>query len=1185
MTMVKSKKRLSPRMGLAILLFLFIISSFTRNFGFIHQVSSIDANQPGQATAEQISTRKGRSLELGQTVVTTGHFRTMAKNLASRSCSQMASVTKGKSIEKHHETCAESNIEERNSKYRSMQSKGTNGKYLESDKKPLKSQEFFVQKFLVDDNGAFNWEPFQEQTFQVNGYGNIAQLLYFIHYENVHTGTTYQANQNTSLSGLVLLEPTKEVARNATTVMYQTKLQTADSRLNITIRTFYLANKKWAAQVFEFKNIGTTSISEIKLDYFANVDVDFVYSASEPYDDNATFDRTLDALIFQDKDTGNQVAITGTRSSIYYSLTSDWRDSMPSATTVPNNLSTPLDGWNEGGHVGWIIENLNPGEQKSMAAILVHGNKTSPLRESMMDAWQFLGRKSFPSWTFKTGDIIAHNAAVFADLNGDGQVEVVFGSRDGSTYAVNGKNGTLSWQVTTTSGGLVVGAAVGDVDGDGKLEVVYRRGNGLTLAVNGEDGSILWSFSGGAADFTALADVDGDGTLEVITGGHDNRVRVLNGEDGSEIWSYLTGGAISPGIVADVDGDGSLEIVIGNHDSASHRIYSLDAQGGTLEWTYDLRGVVGILVGADVDNDSKIEIFAGSSDGKLYSLNGVDGSLRWTYSTGGTTEFAPALGDLDGDGLLEVVFGSYDGKVRVLDARHGTIEWITPLSGGISTGIALADLNGDGFLDVVVGTRNHFLYVLDNQGNVLWYHATLGRISSHPIVGDVDGDMKNEVVFGSDDSYYYAIDVPSAGVRAWWQGYHGSSNFRQSRTLADVDPDGDQLSSYTETLIGTNASRRDTDGDQMPDGWEYQMGLNATDPADATQDADDDGMPNAWEYQMGLNATDPADASLDKDNDGLSNLEEYQLGTNASNMDSDADGMPDGWEIEKGLNATNPSDANEDADGDGLTNLEEYNLGLDPRNPDTDGDGTNDGEEVHNPFLDPKNPSINRNTLIIIMIGVLIIFFMGLSGFVGYQWWRRLKTRKVQLQSFRDEGLKLGFSGKVLDVYVDLRKKRKLPDSVSTKRSDLPESAWVIRTKKGLSLLGAWFLEQHGTDEVTSLRQVAKELGVSVEVVRSEVQHLIDAGKLQGNIYGTVHAAISRDKLLDVLKEASDRFERLVSRTESGYFGEEELLEAYELGQLLEALSEAGRILGISMLEEMASRKRAELHQWIRQNQ
>jgi predicted RNA-binding Zn-ribbon protein involved in translation (DUF1610 family) len=59
-------------------------------------------------------------------------------------------------------------------------------------------------------------------------------------------------------------------------------------------------------------------------------------------------------------------------------------------------------------------------------------------------------------------------------------------------------------------------------------------------------------------------------------------------------------------------------------------------------------------------------------------------------------------------------------------------------------------------------------------------------------------------------------------------------------------------------------------------------------------DSDGDGIPDYWEYMHGLNPEDPNDALLDPDEDDFTNKEEYKAGTFPYNPDSDDDGHIDG---------------------------------------------------------------------------------------------------------------------------------------------------------------------------------------------------------------------------------------------------------------------------------------------------
>ncbi len=106
----------------------------------------------------------------------------------------------------------------------------------------------------------------------------------------------------------------------------------------------------------------------------------------------------------------------------------------------------------------------------------------------------------------------------------------------------------------------------------------------------------------------------------------------------------------------------------------------------------------------------------------------------------------------------------------------------------------------------------------------------------------------------------------------------------------------------------TNPRMPDTDGDDLPDGWEFTYGktrlktfimwhdtvFDSNWASNVVFDENSESNKDLWV----INPVGQTDKYLDPDRDGLNNWKEYELGTDPLNWDSDHDGLPDGWEIE-----------------------------------------------------------------------------------------------------------------------------------------------------------------------------------------------------------------------------------------------------------------------------------------------
>ena len=462
-------------------------------------------------------------------------------------------------------------------------------------------------------------------------------------------------------------------------------------------------------------------------------------------------------------------------------------------------------------------------------------------------------------WKFKTNGSI-HGTAAIGDIDGDGLLEVVFGSNDGYVYALNGEDGSLLWSYRT-NGPVWSSPSLGDIDGDGLLEVVFGSNDGYVYALNGEDGSLLWNFnaSGIVTISPTIIDVDSDGLFEVIISSNDvngyfytflpygyrSWIYSLSGLNGSLIWSIAGRNGLYSATVSDFNGDGVFELLIGDSDVEVFLINGLNGSiikrilpphWGTPGFGFypDYSFAVG-----DVTGDGVQDLV-----GFGWVIYAVDGNFILSNSRNSTIYFSdkftglgtPALGDVDGDGILDVVVNDVERLVAFSICKNETLFSVfLPHVENAITSPALADLTGDGKLDAIVSrihsyypkySRESYIIVVDIfNKRVVWESRFNSTILASPVVGDVNGDGSLEVVFGDFDGFLYVYHFNSTGFRVFWQGFKG--DFASRRNTLFIDGDGDSLSDYSESVIGSNPNDWDSDDDGVSDGIEVFRGSNS----------------------------------------------------------------------------------------------------------------------------------------------------------------------------------------------------------------------------------------------------------------------------------------------------------------------------------------------------------------------
>ena len=267
------------------------------------------------------------------------------------------------------------------------------------------------------------------------------------------------------------------------------------------------------------------------------------------------------------------------------------------------------------------------------------------------------------------------------------------------------------------------------------------------------------------------------------------------------------------------------------------------------------------------------------------------------------------------------------------------------------------------------------------------------QANSSELESDEDTDDLTLLGESLADTNPLSNDTDDDGLLDGWEALYSESYgvdplVNVTEEELNSDEDNDSLSLREEASNGTNPMLNDTDGDGLLDGWEVQYngtsGVNPTVQANSSElesdddsdgstllgeslvdtdpssnDTDGDGLLDGWETLYSESyGVDPLvkvteeELSSDQDSDGLTLLEEYIIRSDPFNSDTDGDGLLDGWEalysesygVDPLVKVTE-EELISDEDNDGLSLREEASIRTNPMMNDTDGDGLNDAWE------------------------------------------------------------------------------------------------------------------------------------------------------------------------------------------------------------------------------------------------
>ncbi|PLX19525.1 MAG: hypothetical protein C0601_01330 [Candidatus Muiribacterium halophilum] len=371
-------------------------------------------------------------------------------------------------------------------------------------------------------------------------------------------------------------------------------------------------------------------------------------------------------------------------------------------------------------------------------------------------------------------NFISSTCPLSADLDGDGEKEIVFA----------GDNGTLH---LFESNGIEIinGKWPRHISGpvQEKVESVHIVGKDPAVVVSTYDGdvysldlmgNILWEFKTGKLN--EIVHILGAPCIDSV----NNKIMVANtigevfvlDDEGKTLLQDRTGYSISTTpLMTDMNGDGHKDYLF---KSDQGEVYVYDGLQTSEEEDFSVMPGFPVKIKenynplpypmtvSDTDLDGKKEVILATNKYKdnfyIYGIEN-DGKLKFKIKNNSKVYNNIKCYDVDRDGFKDLVFTDLDGNLNVINIQGENLEGF-PVNIGkkVKGSPKVIDVDGDGICEIVVLVsdaefsilgQDYDLKIYSSKGKMLSEKA-LGKISSEVLFNDIEGDGKMELTYSGD---------------------------------------------------------------------------------------------------------------------------------------------------------------------------------------------------------------------------------------------------------------------------------------------------------------------------------------------------------------------------------------------------------------------------------------------------